>query len=169
MTQRWKNRPDGSNWGEFGADDRIGRVNWITAEKVKQGVAEVREGRTFCLSLPLEYPGGNLLNPRRFPPQLFAVTREGRANMALPLSLFDPKLTDVSSDDAALLYLQYSTQWDSFAHIGSMFDADGDGQPERVFYNGWRGGSDVPDVEDRGVGEPRLERFLQGHRGAGHP
>lgn len=75
MTQRWKNRPEGSNWGEFGADDRIGRVNWITAEKVKQGIAEVREGRTFCLSLPLEYPGGNLLNPRRFPPQLFAVVR----------------------------------------------------------------------------------------------
>jgi len=159
MTQRWKNRPEGSNWGEFGADDRIGRVNWITAEKVKQGIAEVREGRTFCLSLPLEYPGGNLLNPRRFPPQLFAVVREGRPNMALPLSMYDPKVTDVSSDDAALLYLQYSTQWDSFAHIGSMFDADGDGQPERVFYNGWRGGSDVPDVEDRHVGEPRLERF----------
>src|SRR3546814_11751944 len=73
--------------------------------------------------------------------------------------MYDPHVTDVSSDDAALLYLQYSTRWDSFAHIGSMFDADGDGQPERVFYNGWRGGSDIPDVEDRGVGEPRLERF----------
>ncbi|WP_298725639.1 cyclase family protein [uncultured Ferrovibrio sp.] len=159
MTQRWKQRPEGSNWGDFGPDDRLGRVNWITAEKVKQGIAEVRDGRSFCLSLPLEYPGGNLLNPRRFPPQLFAVVREGRPNMALPLSFYDPRITDVSSDDAALLYLQYSTQWDSFAHIGSMFDADGDGQPERVFYNGWRGGSDVPDVQDRGVGEPRLERF----------
>lgn len=156
---RWKKRPEGSTWGDFGPDDRLGRVNLITAEKVKQGAAEVKEGRSFCLSLPLEYPGGNLLNPRRFPPQLFAVVREGRPNMALPLSMYDPHVTDVSSDDAALLYLQYSTQWDSFAHIGSMFDADGDGTPERVFYNGWRGGSDIPDVPDRNVGEPRLERF----------
>jgi len=156
---RWKNRPEGSNWGDFGPEDRLGRVNWITPEKVRQGAAEIQEGRSFCLSLPLEYPGGNLLNPRRFPPQLYAVVREGRPNMALPLGLFDPRITDVSSDDAALLYLQYSTQWDSFAHIGSMFDADGDGKPERVFYNGWRGGSDIPDVQDRNIGEPRLERF----------
>ena len=66
---RWKNRPEGSTWGDFGPDDRLGRVNLITAEKVRQGAAEVKEGRSFCLSLPLEYPGGNLLNPRRFPPQ----------------------------------------------------------------------------------------------------
>jgi kynurenine formamidase len=42
-----------------------------------------------------------------------------------------------------LLTLQYSTQWDSFAHIGSRFDADGDGRRETVFYNGFRGGQDV--------------------------
>ena len=32
----------------------------------------------------------------------------------------------------AILHLQYSTQWDSLAHIGQMFDADGDGIPEPV-------------------------------------
>jgi kynurenine formamidase len=156
---RWKNRPEGSNWGDFGADDQLGRVNWIDAEKVRQGIAEVREGRTFCLSLPLEYPGGNMLNPRRFPPQLFAVAREGRPNMLYRLSAYDARHNDVMCDDAALLYLQYSTQWDSFAHAGQMFDADGDGKPEPVFYNGWRGGADIPEATDRGIGEPRLERF----------
>src|SRR5262249_22892358 len=30
-----------------------------------------------------------------------------------------------------------------FAHVGSMFDADGDGVPEPVYYNGWRGGEHV--------------------------
>lgn len=25
---RWKTRPAGSNWGEFGADDRRGRMNY---------------------------------------------------------------------------------------------------------------------------------------------
>ena len=39
-----------------------------------------------------------------------------------------------------LLTLQYSTQWDSFAHVGGKFDADGDGKPEIVFYNGFRAG-----------------------------
>ena len=67
-TTRWTNRPEGSNWGDFGDDDQLGRVNLITPEKVRQGVAEVKEGRTFCLSLPLDYPGGNILNERRHPP-----------------------------------------------------------------------------------------------------
>ena len=28
MTKRWKNRPAGSNWGEFGDDDQHGRMNY---------------------------------------------------------------------------------------------------------------------------------------------
>src|SRR5581483_10977928 len=60
---RWKRRPEGSTWGDFGPDDQLGRLNLLTAQKVKQGVAEVKEGLTFCLSLPLDYPGGNVLNP----------------------------------------------------------------------------------------------------------
>ncbi|MDP7345104.1 MAG: cyclase family protein, partial [Alphaproteobacteria bacterium] len=37
-----------------------------------------------------------------------------------------------------LIHSQYSTQWDSFAHIGALFDADGDGEPEHVYYNGFK-------------------------------
>jgi kynurenine formamidase len=51
-------------------------------------------------------------------------------------SKIDPRFTDVSCDEAVTLYSQYSTQWDAFAHKGSMFDADGDGVPEKVYYNG---------------------------------
>src|SRR5438876_4775038 len=39
---RWKRRPEGSTWGDFGPDDQLGRLNLLTPEKVKQGVAEVR-------------------------------------------------------------------------------------------------------------------------------
>jgi hypothetical protein len=46
-------------------------------------------------------------------------------------------------DDAVTLCLQYSTQWDALAHCGSEFDADGDGEAETVFYNGFRAGSDI--------------------------
>jgi hypothetical protein len=144
MAQRWKQRPPGSNWGEFGPDDQRGRMNYVTREKVLQGVAEVKEGISFPLSLPLDYPGGATLNPRRSPPRLAATIRDGKSagkqNFCFALAEDDPELTDVVSDDRVLLTLQYSTQWDSFAHIGSRFDADGDGKREIVFYNGFRAG-----------------------------
>ncbi|HEX2653818.1 MAG TPA: cyclase family protein [Xanthobacteraceae bacterium] len=140
MTQssRWKKRPEGSTWGDFGPDDQLGRLNLLTPEKVKQGIAEVREGLSFCLSLPLDLPGGNGLNPRRHPPVLRPTLREKRPNWNYRLSFDDPSLTDVINDDLVVMHLQYSTQWDSLAHVGSLFDADGDGVPEPVFYNGFR-------------------------------
>ncbi|HYN11201.1 MAG TPA: cyclase family protein, partial [Burkholderiales bacterium] len=155
---RWKHRPPGSNWGEFGADDQRGRMNLVTREKLLQGVAEVKEGIAFCLSLPLDYPGGTALNPRRRPPRLASTIRDGksagRQNFCFPLGEDNPDLTDVVSDDVVLMTLQYSTQWDSFAHIGSRFDADGDGSAEIVFYNGFRAGEDVKPAAENPAGEP---------------
>jgi kynurenine formamidase len=63
--------------------------------------------------------------------------------MTYPMRCDDPTATDLICDDQVLMTLQYSTQWDSLAHIGQMFDVDGDGKPEDVFYNGYRAGSDV--------------------------
>lgn len=48
---RWTNRPDGSNWGDFG-DDEIGRMNLLNPERRFAAVREVREGIVFTLSLP---------------------------------------------------------------------------------------------------------------------
>ena len=45
---RWKQRPPGSNWGDFGADDQAGRMNLLTPAKVLQGVREVHEGIHPC-------------------------------------------------------------------------------------------------------------------------
>ena len=154
MKPRWQQRPPGSNWGEFGPDDQRGRMNLVTREKVLQGVAEVKEGITFCLSLPLDYPGGSVLNPRRSPPRLAATLRGGKQNFCFPLAAENPDFTDVISDDLVLLTLQYSTQWDSFAHIGSRFDADGDGEREIVFYNGFRAGADVRPAPENATAEP---------------
>ncbi|HEY7758821.1 MAG TPA: cyclase family protein [Burkholderiales bacterium] len=142
-TTRWKRRPEGSTWGDFGPDDQLGRLNLLTPRKVKQGVAEVKEGLTFCLSLPLDFPGGNVLNPRRHPPVLRPTLRNGRPNMNYQLGMDNPNLTDVINDDAVIMHLQYSTQWDSLAHVGQMFDANGDGVPEPVYYNGYRPGEHV--------------------------
>ena len=145
---RWKKRPEGSNWGDFGPDDQLGRLNLLTPEKVRQGIAEVREGRVFCLSLPLDYPGGNVLNPRRHPPILRPTLRNGRPNMVYVVQRDNPEATDVINDDAVIMHLQYSTQWDSLAHVGQLFDADGDGKPEPVFYNGYRAGKEISGPSD---------------------
>src|SRR5437588_515402 len=156
---RWHLRPEGSTWGDFGPNDQLGRLNLLTPEKVRQGVAEVREGRTFCLSLPLDYPGGSVLNPRRHPPVLRPTRRSNGPNFNYVLARDDPNMTDVVNDDLVVMHLQYSTQWDSLAHVGSLFDADGDGVPEPCFYNGFRAGVDIvgpSDIEDSGpTAEPR--------------
>ena len=134
---RWTNRPEGSNWGDFGPDDQLGRLNLITPKKVMEGVAEVREGRTFSLSMPLNLPGGNVLNPARHPPVLSPSERPDGERVFLREFMKDHQTTDVACDDRVLLHLQYSTQWDALSHIGSRFDADGDGEPEIRFYNGF--------------------------------
>jgi len=155
---RWKHKPPGSNWGEFGPDDQRGRMNLVTREKVLQGVAEVKEGISFCLSLPLDYPGGQVLNPRRAPPRLAATAREGKQFFCRPLADYNAQMTDVICDDQVLMSLQYSTQWDSFAHVGSRFDADGDGSAELVFYNGFRAGEHVvPALEKKSETWERFE------------
>lgn len=143
MNERWQNRPDGSNWGDFGADDQRGRLNLLTAEKVRQGVAEVRDGRSFCLSLPLNLPGGNSVNPKRHPPTFGPVFEEGDLYFNYLWNERYPGVMDITSDEVMILHSQYSTQWDSLAHVGMLFDADGDGVAEPVYYNGYRAYEDI--------------------------
>src|SRR5690606_17369282 len=95
---RWTNRPEGSNWGDFGPDDQLGRVNLLTPEQVLKGVQEVKEGRVFCLSLPLDLPGGMALNPRRKPPRLAAAERDGVPYMNCPMENLDSASIGVLSD-----------------------------------------------------------------------
>ncbi|WP_296872539.1 cyclase family protein [Tibeticola sp.] len=156
---RWTRRPPQSNWGDFGADDQLGRLNLITPACVLRALQSVRLGRSFCLSLPLTLPGGSMLNPRRHPPRLQPTVRDGRPVFNLPIG--DPALgqTDVLCDDAVLLHTQYSTQWDGFAHVGHLFDADGTGRPQAVYYNGFRAGDDLVgpgDPQGRPTGALRL-------------
>jgi kynurenine formamidase len=138
MSKRWINRPAGSNWGEFGEDDQCGRLNLLTAERRLRALREVKTGEVFCLSHPLDKPGGSVLNAFRKPPVFHPVTREGKLYFNLAMGETDPRYTDVGSDEAIMLYSQYSTHWDGLAHKGALFDADGDGVAEKVSYNGFQ-------------------------------
>lgn len=159
---RWTRRPEGSNWGEFGADDQRGRLNLITRRKVLEGMAEVREGLVFCLSLPLDYPGGNYHDLQRKPPKLDPVIRNGRMKYNLRSQA---EHTDIYCDDRVELHTHYSTHWDALAHVGSSFDADDDGEAEPRYYNGYRGhadiGGDPPSARALGI-ENMAQACVQG-------
>jgi hypothetical protein len=153
---RWRIRPKGANWGDFGPDDQLGRLNLITPERRRKAAEEVREGIAFCLSLPLDCPRESL-NPRRFPPQLAFSMRGNDPAMNYPLSRVNPGQSDVVCDDRATLSLQYSTQWDSLCHIGSVFDSQGSGKSQVVYYNGFRAIEHVCGPVDYLSGDARVE------------
>lgn len=147
MPKRWNKRPPGANWGEFGDDDQRGRMNLLTAERRLRALREVKTGRVFCLSHPLDRPGGNVLNAARHPPVFHPVMRGGHVYFNLASDRIDPRYTDVGSDEAVMLYTQYSSHWDGFPHKGTQFDADGDGVAEKVSYNGYS----IVDGDGRGA------------------
>ncbi len=158
MNPRWTRRPEGSNWGDFGEDDEQGRLNLLTAERRRAAVREVRTGQVFCLSLPLDLPGGSQLNQYRKPPERHLQRRKrDHPSVNYPFRYEDERFVDCGCDDAVTIYMQYSTQWDALAHMGQFFDADGDGVPEPVYYNGFRGGREIlgPDA----AGGPRAGRL----------
>ena len=148
MTKRWKQRPPGSTWGDWGDDDELGRINLLTPEKVLAGRARGR-GRHQLLPEPAaRLPGRHRAEPAAVPAASLAPTEDMDGNpdtfynvhMSEMPECGDPKYVDVWADDVVTLSLQYSTQWDSLAHVGAEFDADGDGVEEAVYYNGYRAG-----------------------------
>lgn len=143
MEKRWKVRPENSTWGDWGDDDQLGRLNLITPEKVRQGIKEVKEGKIFCLSLPLDYPGGTVLNAVRQPPILKPVIRNNAPYFNYKWSQLNINNKDIGSDDVVILNTQYSTQWDSLAHRGKEFDINDDGNLKSVYYNGFSAEKDI--------------------------
>ena len=175
MAKRWTQRPDGSTWGDWGDDDELGRINLLTPEKVLQGVREVEAGISFCLSLPLDYPGGTSLNQRRYPPRLAPTEdMQGNPDTFYNVLMRDMReggrggFKDVWADDTVTLSLQYSTQWDALAHVGREFDADGDGVEEPVYYNGYRAGVDLVGPKPDAAGDGGRHLCFAHHLGLEH-
>lgn len=152
--KRWSKRPDGSNWGDFGEDDQVGRLNLITPQRRLAAMREVQAGIAFTLSLPLDYPGGDLQPSYRPPPRLSSTL--GTHNLALSQAFNSPHAPDIANDDKVQLSTQYSTQWDSLCHIGAYFDANDDGIAEAVYYNGYPAEGNVVSQDELGNSNARV-------------
>ncbi|WP_029431130.1 cyclase family protein [Blastococcus sp. URHD0036] len=116
--------PELSNWGVFGDDDQIGTLNFLTRAAVLRGVAAVRLGDRYPLSLPVDQPrlpgsGAWAFKPEA-PPYRKPAHRINDARYGL-----------VGNDDSLTIATQGSSQWDALIHSG----ADEDGV-DGVFYNG---------------------------------
>lgn len=172
MAKRWKQRPEGSNWGDFGEDDELGRINLLTPDKVLQAAKEIQTGRTFSLSLPLDYPGGSSLNQRRYPPIINPTEdlayQAGTFYNVIAKDKISPSFIDVWGDDVVTLWPQYSTQWDALAHQGALFDADLDGVDEPVYYNGFRAGDDIVGPATDAKGDDSGSTAFARHLGLEH-
>jgi kynurenine formamidase len=100
-----------SNWGRWGADDQRGTLNFITPDAVRRGVAAVRRGVTFSLSIPYDENG----------PQTGAIP--GRINPRRTMTSVNVAFTGdpsdfTTSDDAVEMGVQAATHWDALAHVG---------------------------------------------------
>lgn len=60
----------GSTWGDWGPDDQLGRLNLLDESTTLTAAKEIKDGKRFCLCLPLDLPGGEVLSPGRPPPKL---------------------------------------------------------------------------------------------------
>ncbi|MCG9629108.1 cyclase family protein [Vibrio mediterranei] len=139
--KRWINKPEGSNWGVYGENDQVGRINLITQERRLKAIKEVEKGLIFSLSMPLDYPGGDLHPPFRHPPKLSSTL--GEHNLDIAKVYGSMSVPDIANDDRVTLCTQYSTQWDALCHIGCQFDSTDEGKTSAVYYNGYKANIDV--------------------------
>jgi kynurenine formamidase len=129
-----------SNWNRWGADDRIGTLNYVTPNDVAAAARLVRAGKIFALGIPLDRngPQTGLFGGRWNPIHTMLATGTdavaGRQDNTVRLRY---------ADDALNMPVQSATHWDSLGHI---FLDD-------KMYNGY----DARIVDSSGVGKLGIE------------
>ena len=68
-------------------------MNYLTEENTVRAAQEIRTGKRFCFSLPLNVPAIDATNPRHKPPILKPVIRDGHTAFNLSIDTFDPGST----------------------------------------------------------------------------
>jgi kynurenine formamidase len=103
-----------TNWGRWGPDDEVGALNYLTADEVRAGVAQVRRGQTFTLGASLASDVGDPVFPGRWPPRKFMVAdkagfRSGR---------WKPSPGGLEfADDYVTGFAQAATHCDALGHM----------------------------------------------------
>lgn len=98
-----------SNWGRWGADDRIGTLNFITPERLIAAAKLVRTGKLFDLGIPISAQGPQMGGARTNPVHLMSIT---------PLDFRGREDGLMVADDYIFMALQSVTQWDGLGHVG---------------------------------------------------
>jgi kynurenine formamidase len=108
-----------SNWSRWGADDQRGTLNYITPATLVSAKREIREGKSFSLSIALDSNGPQRGLFGRFNPLLF-MTRDGGDAVTGAYSkdwLGGEEKETRSTDEVVVMPTQCATHWDSLAHI----------------------------------------------------
>ena len=96
-------------WGVFGDADELGTLNHMGPAERVAAREEIREGRTFNLSLPLDLPKPAMFGRRGYTHHVFSSAR------------------NIQDDSLDSFYPQASSQWDALRHVRAR---------EFGFYNG---------------------------------
>lgn len=98
-----------NNWGRWGPEDERGTLNLITADRVREAAALVRDGKRFSLAIPMSVDGPQLgFVPGRINPE-----RETIASFEL---YGDDERGVRFNDDKVSMGVQAATHWDALGH-----------------------------------------------------
>jgi kynurenine formamidase len=135
------------NWGQWGPDDELGSMNYLTPEIVAAASQLVTKGRVFSLALPLDSEGPMTGSLGRINPVHLMLQDGGDIESGAQDHLPTLRYTD----DAVYLVLQCSTQWDALSHIyhdGKMYNGYG---TKEVTSQGAKKNS-ITNIKDKAVG-----------------
>ncbi|MFF4341154.1 cyclase family protein [Kitasatospora sp. NPDC001540] len=102
-----------SNWGRWGADDRLGTLNFLDGDKRRQAAGLIRQGVSFSLAQRFDMNGPQKGWRRRTNP-VHTMLDTG-TDAAAGLQGFPHGIG--GADDVIAMPLQCSTQWDGLGHI----------------------------------------------------
>lgn len=134
------------NWGQWGPDDQIGTLNFITPDVVKRAAGLVRQGKVISCALPLDMNGPQTGAFGRVNPiHTMVATGTDHVTGRQTVGGETPGYGWGYADDLITMYLQCGTQWDGLGHI---------------FHNGkMYGGHDASLVDSSGAARNGIEHM----------
>jgi len=114
-----------NNWGRWGEEDEIGTLNFVTAEKVKEGAACIKAGKVFQLGMNFDQNGPQTGRQGRVNPihtmiwtGSDVVNGQQIKHFPKPASKGGDKwYAGQFADDYITMPLQCATHWDALGHI----------------------------------------------------